>query len=63
MKIFENKVLWRTYVPKKEEVTGAWIKMHNELHNLFSSPNIRVMKEMLWTGHVASVGDEKCIQN
>jgi hypothetical protein len=29
------------FVPKREEVTKGWRKLHNEeLHNLYSSPNI-----------------------
>jgi hypothetical protein len=38
-------------------VTGSWRKLHNEeLHNLYSSPNIiRMLKSrrMRWAGHVA----------
>jgi hypothetical protein len=32
--------------PKKDKVTGGWRKLHNEeLHNLYSSPNIiRIIK-------------------
>jgi hypothetical protein len=39
-------------------------QMHNEeLHNLYSSPNIiRMIKSrrMAWAGHVASTGAERC---
>jgi hypothetical protein len=39
--VFENRVLRRIYEPKRDEVTGDSRKMHNEeLHNLYSSPNI-----------------------
>jgi hypothetical protein len=39
--VFENWVLRRIFGPKREEVTGEWRKMHNEeLHNLYSSPDI-----------------------
>jgi hypothetical protein len=36
----------RTFGPKREEVVGGWIRLRNEeLHNLYTSPNIiRVMK-------------------
>jgi hypothetical protein len=39
--VFENRVLMRIFEPKRDEVTGKWRKMHNEeLHILYSSPNI-----------------------
>jgi hypothetical protein len=39
--VFENRVLRRIFVPRKEEVTGGWRKLHNEkLHNLNSSPSL-----------------------
>jgi hypothetical protein len=51
----------RIFGPKRDEVTGEWIKLHNEeLHDLYSSPNIvRVIKprRMRWTGHVARMGE------
>jgi hypothetical protein len=41
LRVFENRVLWRTFGPKRDEVTGGWGKLHNEeLHNLCSSPTI-----------------------
>jgi hypothetical protein len=53
-------VLRRIFGPKKEE-DGSWRKLHNdELHDLYSSPNIvRVMKSrrMSWAGHVARMGE------
>jgi hypothetical protein len=57
LRVFENKVLRRTFVPKRHEVTGGWRKLHNEeLHDLYSSPSIiKVIKSrrMRLTGHVA----------
>jgi hypothetical protein len=39
--VFENKVLRIIFGPKRDEVTGEWRKLHSEeLHNLFSSPDI-----------------------
>jgi hypothetical protein len=39
--VSENRVLRRRFGPKRDEVTGGWRKPHNEeLHNLYSSPNI-----------------------
>jgi hypothetical protein len=45
--VFENRVLRRIFGLKGDEVTGDWRKLHNEeLHNLYSSPNIiRMIKE------------------
>jgi hypothetical protein len=59
--VFENRVLRRIFfVPKGNEVTGCWRKLHNEeLHNVYSSPSIiRMMKSkgMRWAGHVAQMG-------
>jgi hypothetical protein len=44
--VFENRVLRRTFEPKREEVKGEWIKLRNEvLHDVYSSPSIiRVLK-------------------
>jgi hypothetical protein len=38
--------------PKSEKVPGSWRKLHNvELHNLYSSLNIRMIKlRMMWHG-------------
>jgi hypothetical protein len=39
--MFENRVLRRIFVPKRDEATGKWRKLHNEkLNDLNSSPNI-----------------------
>jgi hypothetical protein len=39
--VFENRVLRRTFGPKRDEVTGGWRKLHNEeIHKLYSSPSI-----------------------
>jgi hypothetical protein len=56
LRVFENRVLKRIFGPKREE-DGSWRKLHNdELHSLYSSPNIvRVIKSRMlrWTGRVA----------
>jgi hypothetical protein len=60
LKVFENRVLRRISGPKREE-DGSWRKLHNdELHSLYSSPNIvRVIKSrrMRRVGHMACMGD------
>jgi hypothetical protein len=41
LRVFESRVLRRIFGPKRDDVTGEWRKQHNEeLHNLYSSPNI-----------------------
>jgi len=59
-------VLRRIFVPRRDEVTGEWRKLHNvELNDLYCSSNIvRVIKSrrMRWAGHVARMGEERgCI--
>ena len=58
--MFENRVLRRVFGPKRDEVTGEWRKLHNEvLSDLYTLLNIvRVVKSrrMKWTGHVARMG-------
>ena len=53
-------MLTRTFGPKRDEVTGEWRKVHNEvLNDVYWSPNIvRVIKLriMRWAGHVARLG-------
>jgi hypothetical protein len=40
LRIFENTVLRRILGPKREE-DGSWRKIHNdEIHSLYSSPNV-----------------------
>jgi hypothetical protein len=44
LEVFENKVLRRIPGPKRDEIIGGWRELHNEeLHNLYSSPNINIM--------------------
>jgi hypothetical protein len=41
LRAFENRALRGIFGPKRDEVTGEWRKLHNEeLHILYSSPNI-----------------------
>jgi hypothetical protein len=60
LSVSENRVLWKISGPKREE-DESWRKLHNdELHSMYSSPNIvRVIKSrgMRWAGHVARMGE------
>jgi hypothetical protein len=57
LRVFENRVLWRIFGPKREEVTGEWRKLHDEdLCDLYSSLSIIIIiksRRMRWAGHVA----------
>ena len=57
LRVFENKVLRKTFGAKRDEITGEWRKLHNaELHALYSSPNIirnLHSRRLRWAGHVA----------
>jgi hypothetical protein len=59
-RVFENRELRRIFGLKREE-DGSWRKLHNdELHILYSSPNIvRAIKSrrMRLAGHVARMGE------
>jgi hypothetical protein len=66
LRVFENRVLRMIFGPKRKE-DGSWRKLHNdELHSLYSSPNIfRVIesRRMRWAGHVARMGEGRCLQS
>jgi hypothetical protein len=65
LRVLENRVLRRIFGSKRDEVTGEWRKLHSEeLHNLYSSPDIiRQVKSrrVRWAGNVARIETrEKC---
>jgi hypothetical protein len=53
--MFENMVLRRIFGAKGEEVVGGWRRLDKDgLQNLYTSPNIKVIKSrMRWIGHIA----------
>ena len=56
-------MLRRIFVPKRDEVTGEWRKLHNEeLNDLYFSPDIVPvikLKRMRWAGLVARKGERR----
>jgi hypothetical protein len=60
LRVFENRVLRRIFVPKGDEVVGEWRKLHNEkLNDLYYSPsNVQVIisGKIRWARHVARMG-------
>jgi len=59
LRVFENIVLRRIFGPRRDEVTGEWRRLHNDL---YFSPNIvRVIKSRRkrWAGHVVRMGEER----
>ena len=59
--MFKNMAL-RIFGPRRDEVTGEWWRLHEELNDLYSSPNIvRVIKSrrMRWAGYVARMGEDR----
>jgi hypothetical protein len=59
LRMFENRVLRRIFVLKRDKVTGEWKRLHNkELYALCSSPNIiPVIKSR--RGNVARMGKRR----
>jgi hypothetical protein len=60
LRVFENSVLRRTFVPNRDEVRREWRKTHTEeLNGMYSLPNIvRAIKtrRMRFTGNAARMG-------
>ena len=62
LRMLENRVLRRRFGPKRDERTVEWRKLQKaELSELYSSPNIRVIKSrrMKWAGHVARMVESR----
>jgi hypothetical protein len=62
LRVSENRVLRKIFGPKRKE-DGSWRKLLNdELHDLYSSPNIVrtiTSRKMRWAGHMARIGERK----
>jgi hypothetical protein len=61
VRVFENRVLWRIFGPRRYEVTGGCRKLHNEeLRNAYSSPSvIRMIKPRRMMGRACSTNGGK----
>jgi len=63
LRVFKNKVLWKTFGPKMDKVTVQWRRLHNEEHyDLYYFPNINQViksRRMRWTGHVVCMGNRR----
>jgi hypothetical protein len=61
VRVFENRVLRRIVRPNSDEVMAEWRRLHSEeIHKLYSSPNIiRHINawRKRWVGHVARMGE------
>ena len=55
MMLFETKVLRRIFGPKKDDVTGAWRKLHSE-ELLTKNPRVIKSRKMRWVRRVAGMG-------
>jgi hypothetical protein len=61
--LFEYRVVGKTFEPKRDEVTGEWRKLHNEVnYNLNSTPNIIWViksRRIRWMAYVARMGKRR----
>jgi hypothetical protein len=51
--VFENRVLWKTFGPNRDEVTREWIRVYDEeLYDLYSPPILFgvIISRMRWMG-------------
>jgi len=63
LRLLEIRLLRRIFVPRRDEITREWRKLHTEeLNNLYFSLSIvQVIKlrRMRWVEHVAHMGERK----
>jgi len=63
LRVFENRMLWGIFGPKRNEVRREWRTLHDEeLNDLYSSRILfRLIKSrrMRWAWHVARMGERR----
>jgi hypothetical protein len=63
LRVSENRVLRRTFEPKRYKVKGEWRKLHNkELRDSNPSPSIVIIMKsngIKWARHVARMGKRR----
>jgi hypothetical protein len=60
LRVFESRVLRRIFWPQSDEVTGEWRKPHHEeLNDLYSSPNIIQVVKLRRMRSAACIGDRR----
>jgi hypothetical protein len=66
LRVFENRVLRKIFGPKRDNVTEAWRRLHEQqLYGLCSSSNIIwgiKYRRMRWAGRVTHGRQERCIK-
>jgi hypothetical protein len=63
--VFENGVLRGIFGPKRDKMIEGWRELRNEeLHNLYSLPNIITViksRRIRWVGHAALMGEKRTV--
>jgi hypothetical protein len=63
LRVFENRVLRKTFGPKRDEITGEWRKLRNEelndLYFLYVIVQVIRSRKMRWAWHVARIGERR----
>jgi hypothetical protein len=62
VRMFEKRLLRRTFGPSRDETIRSWRKLHEGLHNVFSSPDVVKMiksRRVRWEDHVARMGEKR----
>jgi hypothetical protein len=58
--VCENKVPRKIFGSKRDNLTGKWRRLQNELYDLCSSPDIIQVipsRRMIWAGHAACLAE------